>query len=347
MPSAENTNLNCEYFDRNPSNFFHEGSNYGHAMPEARGDGHPRSPSPQDTILSLNKDDNGSPDPQLTTPPPLSFSPWSKKISIVVCSLGILFFDLVLPCIIYYTVDAYTSLEIEVNLGISCASLGLGELLELPLRGYRLVRHREDYAPLGQTAKWGFDFFFWWYLAATVIGIVPYVFATSLDEPVLWLFLITPGFLVGFACATAAISAFPFRLPFRVSSDAKGVRCKPFAYYIIEDFVAVDAGQMRAYREELKARWEASPIFRRLIWDVNMWWLVGGVIFIGALAGVTWGLPFNVAYGLSFGLLFIWMGIWALVTWGWVIRELRKEREWFVKRTVRIEGEAKSELDIA
>lgn len=208
------------------------------------------------------------------------------------------------------------------------------------------MKQRENYAPLGQTAKWGFDFFFWWYVVATVIGVVPYVFATSLEEPVLWLFLMTPGFLVGFACATAAISAFPFRLPFRVSSDAKGVRCKPFAYYVIEDFVSVDAGQMRVFREELRARWEASPIFRRLIWDVNIWWMFGGVNFIGALAGVTWGVSFNVAYGLSFGILFIWIGIWALITWLWVRRELRKEREWFTKRTVRIGGEVTPELDI-
>ena len=111
--------------------------------------------------------------------------------------------------------------------------------------------------------------------------------------------------------------------------------------------MAVDAGQGKKWREELRARWEASPVFRRLIWDVNMWWAVGGVVFIGALAGVTWGLPFNVAYGLSFGLLFIWMGIWALATWIWVRRGLRKEREWFTSRTGDIEGGVKTELDAA
>ncbi|TVY69040.1 hypothetical protein LSUE1_G007555, partial [Lachnellula suecica] len=225
-----------------------------------RENGHTYSPSAASTV-----------NPKVALPPPLSFNPWDKKASIILCSLGILFFDLVLPCIIFYVLLSVTSLSIA-------------------------------YAPLGQEAKWGFDFFFWWYLAATVMGIVPYVFATSLDEPILWLFLMTPGFLVGFACLTAAVSVFPFGLPFRVSSDAKGERCKPFAYYVLEDFVAVDAGQMRQFREELKARWEASPVFQRLMWDVNMWWLVGGGNFIGALAAVTWALPFNVAYGLSFGL---------------------------------------------
>ena len=275
-----------------------------------------------------------------TRPPPLSFNPWDKKGSIIFCTSGLLFFDLVLPCLVYYTLDAYTNLEIEINLGISCASLGLGELLELPLRGYRLYKYPSIYAPLGQTSKWGFDFLFWWYLIATVIGIVPYVISTSLDNPILWLFLFTPGFLALFASATAAISLFPFRLPFRVSSDAKGEKCKPFTYYVIEDFVAVDADQQRQYRSELLARWTASPVFRRLIWEVNLWWTVGGCVFTGALAGITWGCEFGVAYGLSFGVLFIWIGVWAAVTWGWVRWRLGLERKWFRSRAreIPIEG---------
>jgi hypothetical protein len=264
-------------------------------------------------------------------PPPLSFSPWEKKTSIIMCSLGLLFFDLVLPCMIYYALITLTTLEIEIVLGISCASLGLGELLELPLRGYRLFKHPADYAPLGQTTIWGFDFLFWWYLIATVIGIIPYVISTSLEEPILWLFLMTPGFLVAFVIATSAISMVPFKLPFRVSSDAKGTACKPFVYYVVEDFVAVDAGQKRQYRQELQARWDASPVLRRLIWDINLWWTIGGLIFIGALAAMTWALDFNVAYGLSFGMLFIWIGLWALGSWLWVKRGLRAERRWFSK----------------
>ncbi|PSS13309.1 hypothetical protein M430DRAFT_76658, partial [Amorphotheca resinae ATCC 22711] len=262
-----------------------------------------------------------------SAPPPLSFDPWTKRNSIIICCLGLLFFDLILPCIIYYSLTYCTNLDEEQVLGISCASLGLGEMMELPLRGYRLAKQHDVYAPLGQHSRWAFDFLFWWYAMATIIGIVPYVLSTSLDEPIEWLFLMTPGFIAGFAVATTAVSALPFPLPFRVSSDARGEKCKPFVYYVIEDFVAVDASQKRSYREELRARYNASPIFRRMIWDVNMWWTVGGLVFIGALAGMTWGLAFPIAYGLSFGLLFVWMGIWALATWLWVRRGLRRERE--------------------
>jgi hypothetical protein len=279
-------------------------------------------------------------------PPPLSFSPWDKRTNIILCTIALLFFDLIMPCILYYTLNSITDLDIEVILAISCACLGLGELLELPLRGYLLVKHHTIYAPLGQDAKWGFDFLFWWYLVATVIGIVPYVISTSLDSPILWLFLMTPAFLVGFAIATTAVSMIPFRLPCRVSSDARGERCKPFVYYVIEDFVAVDAGQTRRYREELRARWTASPVFRRLIWDINLWWTVGGVVFIAALAGITWGMDFSVAYGLSFGMLFIWIGIWALGSLLWVQRGLRREREWFARREREVQGTSELDMDL-
>ena len=280
------------------------------------------------------------------SPPPLSFNPWSKKWSIIFCTAGLLLFDLVLPCIIYYILSDLTSLNDFTVLGLACASLGLGELLELPWRGYRLVKYRDEYAPLGQDKKWGFDFLFWWYLIATIIGIVPYVFSTSIgDEPIYWLFLFTPGFLVGFAVFTTSLSAIAFRLPCRVSSDAKGERCKPFVYYVVEDFVAVDAGQKRGYRLEFKKRYDESPVFRRMIWDVNMWWTIGGVIFIGALAGMTWGLAFAVAYGLSFGLLWVWIGLWALGTLGLVQRALKMERKWFEKRAA-TEARENKELDI-
>ncbi|PMD13135.1 hypothetical protein NA56DRAFT_651951 [Hyaloscypha hepaticicola] len=298
------------------------------------------SSSTQNSRTSLDFTKFPNPDTR-SGPPPLSFNPWTKKSSIIICTTGLLFFDLILPCLVYYTLTAYTTLSIEINLGISCASLGLGELLELPLRGYRLYKFPQIYAPLNQTSKWGFDFLFWWYLLATIIGIVPYVISTSLDTPILWLFLFTPGFLALFASATAAISLYPFTLPLRVSSSAKGEKCKPFTYYILEDFISVDASQTRQYRSELLLRWDSSPIFRRLIWEVNFWWAVGGVVFTGALAGITWGCDFGVAYGLSFGVLFVWIGVWAAATWGWVRWRLGVEMEWFRcrAREIAIEGD--------
>ncbi|OCK75858.1 hypothetical protein K432DRAFT_385893 [Lepidopterella palustris CBS 459.81] len=270
--------------------------------------------------------------PDRKEPPPLSFSPWTKTCSIINCTLALLFFDVLLPCLLYYVLQYVTNLnELDV-LGIACLSLGLGELMELPVRGYRLVKHRQRYGPLGSEGKWEFDSLFWYYSAATIVAIIPYVLATDQDNPIYWLFLYTPGILTGFCALPLIITIIPFPLPFRISSDAKGVRCKPAVYYVVEDFIAVDAGQGRSFREEWRARYDASPIFRKLIWEMNLWWILGCGVFMGALAGVTWGVEFAIAYGVSLALIFIWIGVWALLSWGWVRWRLRLEREWFLER---------------
>jgi hypothetical protein len=58
-----------------------------------------------------------------------------------------------------------------------------------------------------------------------------------------------------------AISKVLFKLLFRVSLNEKGMRYKLFIYYITEDFIAIDIGQIRGYREELRKRWVVSLRF--------------------------------------------------------------------------------------
>lgn len=169
------------------------------------------------------------------------------------------------------------------------------------------------------------------------MGVVPYIMATDLDYAIEWLFLMSPGLIVGFAVATTAVTAVPFKIPVRLSSDAKGARCRPFVYYVIEDFIAVDAHQKRPFREELRARYAASRIFRAMIWEINMWWTIGGVLFIGGLAGITWAVPFPIAYGVSLGLLFVWIILWSMATIWWVKRALEIERKWFLEAATRPE----------
>jgi len=70
------------------------------------------------------------------------------------------------------------------------------------------------------------------------------------------------------------------------------------------------------------------------------------VVFIAALAGITWGMDFSVAYGLSFGMLFIWIGIWALGSLLWVQRGLRREREWFARREREVQGTSELDMDL-
>lgn len=66
-----------------------------------------------------------------------------------------------------------------------------------------------------------------------------------------------------------------------------------------------------------------------MMWALNLWWTVGGILYIGALAAVTWGTDFDFGYGLVLGLPFLWIGLWIIGTCWYVQRELAKENEWF------------------
>ncbi len=81
-------------------------------------------------------------------------------------------------------------------------------------------------------------------------------------------------FLVGGELAVfAAWASFGFRTPFRISSLPRGVVMRPGIYTIIEDIIAVDTGSGRLYREALDARYEASPLFRRMLYQLNLFWV--------------------------------------------------------------------------
>ena len=48
---------------------------------------------------------------------------------------------------------------------------------------------------------------------------------------------------------------------------------RPGIYTTIEDVIAVDTGTGRLYREALDARYEASPLFRRMLRQLDLFWV--------------------------------------------------------------------------
>lgn len=80
-------------------------------------------------------------------------------------------------------------------------------------------------------------------------------------------------FVGGELVLCAALASLDIRTPFRISSLPKGVPIRPGIYTIAEDIIAVDAGAGRAYREALDARYQASPLFRRMLYQLNLFWV--------------------------------------------------------------------------
>lgn len=114
---------------------------------------------------------------------------------------------------------------------------------------------------------------------------------------------------------------------FRISSLPQGAQQRPGIYNIIEDVVAVDGGGGTDYRRRFSARYEASHIFRRMLHRLTIFWAIGAeaaaVLCTVLIFTLTSG---DAAYVIGWTVPFIFAGIWALVTWWYVKRNLLYER---------------------
>lgn len=272
--------------------------------------------------------------------------PW-QHLGITLGLPMILLFDIVVPCIIYYTwyrarvgdwerqcaaadespcaLAAPAQFD-DAILGSAIASFGIGELWILLARAYRLFFHRDVCAPLLSPSRWALDATAWVYLAAILIALVPFLVGASLEMPHLYLY--GPSFLMGFLGIMMVITTLhPFRIPIALNSQPKGTPLRPFIYYAAEDFMAVDGLQDREFRTRYNDRYEANPMFRKFFFNLTLWWTLGVCVYIGAVSAVIWTLPFHYAFGLSLGVLFSYIAVWAVVTFVWVKIEMKREHE--------------------
>lgn len=89
--------------------------------------------------------------------------------------------------------------------------------------------------------------------------------------------------------------------PFRISSQPRGSPIRPGTYVILEDVIAVDTGVGRRYRTAVSDRYEASPMFRQMLHQLNLFWAIPALIVGGMVtaAVVVDQVPQTVAYGIG------------------------------------------------
>ncbi|QDS73930.1 hypothetical protein FKW77_007788 [Venturia effusa] len=300
---------------------------------------------------------------QLQLPPHRTLEPLAPRVvpirdrlSMTLGGPIVLLFDLVVPCLVYYIwlrvvrtnwrhrcEDAGTPLSQcpdypeynDVILGLAVIAFGFGELYVLIVRIIRLIKHREECAPLLSRHWAELDATSWVYVVSLIIPLIAFVVSTTYtgggEDPIVipWLYLIAPGFLMGFLLILMVITLIPFKLPYGINSDPRGSRCKPFVYYAAEDFIAVDNYQGREFRVKYKDRYENSKMFRRFILRVNLFWIAGAAIYVGCLCAVIWNLEFEYAFGTTLGLLFTYLVLWVSVTNLWVKWEMARETKAF------------------
>ncbi|PSK42737.1 cyclin-dependent kinase regulatory subunit [Elsinoe australis] len=270
--------------------------------------------------------------------------PW-QHLGITLGMPMILLFDLVVPCIVYYTwynksvaqwerdcFDRFRDQQCPLEkpetdrkiLGAAVACFGFGEIWILAARVWRLFFRREECAPLLSKNRWELDATSWVYLVAVLMALMPFVIGSELLIPKLYLY--GPSFIMVFLGSLMIISIIaPFNLPVKINSQPKGTPMRPFIYYAAEDFIAVDGLQDREFRIRYNERYEGNKRFRRFFTFLTLFWILGVCLYEGAVSAIIWNLPFHYAFGSSLGVLFGWIATWALCTYAIVEWEMKRE----------------------
>jgi len=208
-------------------------------------------------------------------------------------------------------------------LTIPTAILGVFTAVAIVERVWKLTQKSPEFRPL-KSSRYALDVFQWGYFAALIL--ISALISSALargdvddDDHELQTRLVSlPAAVLMFFLATLtlmslALNAVEVKLPFRLGSLDAGEVVRPAIYYIVEDVVAVDGNGGIQYREAWTARYNGSPIFRRLIWTLSLLWMVvfyGLALLFTALVfrlpkatvyAVGWAGPFPLA-----GLMAIW-----------------------------------------
>jgi len=203
--------------------------------------------------------------------------------------------------------------------------------VEFATRSLRLMKKEQFYRPLGQTSRWAFDITHW--ASVLTITAVTTLFIVGSAPHIVWLRVLSmpgPAILYSLGGVLFSITMWSragWKAPFRISSTPKGGTVRPGVYYFIEDIVGVNGNAGRPFREALDARYEASPLFRRMIRIQSLFWSIPSLLLAIALTVIVCihQVPDPVAYGLGWAVPFIWAAIWAAITVPWVRRVMHEE----------------------
>ena len=101
---------------------------------------------------------------------------------------------------------------------------------------------------------------------------------------------------------------------------------RPAVYYIVEDVVAVDGNGGLDYREAWTARYKSSTVFRSMIWNLSVVWMLTFYVLAGVFTALVFVLPKGATYAVGWAGPFPLAGAMALWTIFYVKSCLREEK---------------------
>ncbi|KAF8537783.1 hypothetical protein BDD12DRAFT_632725, partial [Trichophaea hybrida] len=263
--------------------------------------------------------------------PPIPYSLRNRKLAITILWTIILLDSVILPLSLFFILKYAAHWSDIHNLAISNGVFGFFAFFQYAFRIYRLLQPSPEYRPLG-AGRWALDFYQYQFTFGFILITLLLSFATGPENlrlialaPTILPAMIGPQFLV-----SCWLHKRGWRIPFAFSSTPRGSIAPPAVFTVVEDVIAVDAGQGRKFREAWGRRYDVSEGFRDMLWRMTMFWGLGCVGIVGVGMAIAWGVGNKyVAFAVGWIAPFVWAGMWAAVTTVWVKRMLVVERrEW-------------------
>lgn len=167
-------------------------------------------------------------------------------------------------------------------------------------------------------SRYYYDASHWLFSVTLTVTLAELVVATIPKEPYLKLLaMVNPSmlFIVCFSIFLLDIAhIICLRAPFRISSVARGELVRPGMYTLLEDVIAVDLSQGYAFRRNFNECWEQSLIFRRLLYQLSIFWSLSGFVVSGACTIVIFTIDAEVGFAVGWGIPFLWAISWTAAT---------------------------------
>ncbi|KIW94733.1 uncharacterized protein Z519_04710 [Cladophialophora bantiana CBS 173.52] len=216
-----------------------------------------------------------------TTLPELGYSLGKRKRSIAIIWTAIITITCIQFEVLYFTLHYAAHKKQDKALEIPTTILLVLSVLTIIYRSWLLMRKGSQCRIID--GRWySMDFFNYTAILGFVIVTAVLSVATA-DEVVDLRQASMPQAIVlylagGLLTVTGVISTLGLKLPIRMSSTPRGSVCKPGVFVVMEDIVAVDGGGGEGFRRALRARYEASETFRRMLEELNWFWGLGSVV---------------------------------------------------------------------
>ncbi|KAF3912321.1 hypothetical protein AA313_de0205330 [Arthrobotrys entomopaga] len=266
--------------------------------------------------------------------PPLPFHLREHKGAVAFCFCVMVIDHGIFPPACYFSLRYATDMSLTTIFGIVTAVFGIVLGIESLIRTVKLVVWSEQYRPLGQTSRWGMDFWQFSFTTFLIINVICVSVGTALNPPFIDLMAMPMPTIIFNMSWLLLLFDFlhdrKVRTPFRISSTPKGEIWPRFIYVIIEDVIAVDCNGKRGWRQAWKDRVQASKPMRETLKRLSFFWGIGGLCMSTLCFGLLWGFDSisgkQAGYALGWLLPWVWIIPSTLFTTWYVKKRLKDER---------------------